>query len=450
MSTVYSVKKGLDIRLIGEAEKIVVDLNVKRFALKPPDFIGCFPKMLVKEGDSVKAGSPLFYDKYRDNIIYTSPVSGKFVELRRGAKRKILEVIIESDGKFESVKFGAEDPEKVTKDKIVEKLLKSGLWPLIRQRPYAVVANPNDRPKSIFVTAFDTAPLAPDLDLILKGREEAFYAGLKILTKLTEGKVHLNVHQKLNKEPLFLKAPDVQVNTFDGPHPAGNVSVHVSRVDPINKGDVIWYLHAADVATIGHLFLTGEYDATKIIALTGSEVQNPKYFRVRQGASIANMVADNTVGDNNRFISGNVLTGTKIESTGFVGFYDHQVTVIPEGNYYEFLGWLKPGFDKWSYSKTFPAGLFKSKKKYRLDTNMHGGKRAFVVTGLYEQVFPFDIYPMHLMKAILVEDIDLMENLGIYEIDAEDFALCEVIDPSKIDMQEIVRNGLELMRKEMS
>ncbi len=450
MSTVYSVKKGLNINLIGEAEKTVVDLDVKRFAIKPTDFIGCFPKMLVKEGDSVKAGAPLFYDKYRPDIFYTSPVSGKFVELRRGAKRRILEVIIESDGKFDSEDFGKADIGKVSREEVKEKLLKSGVWPSLRQRPYAIVANPKDTPKSIFVTAFDSAPLAPDYSLLVEGKEKEFQAGLDILTKLTDGKVHLNVHSELTGSKVFLEAENVQINTFSGPHPSGNVSVHISRIDPINKGDIVWYINAVDVVTIGNLFLTGKYDPERVIALTGSEVQNPKYYKTRLGASIETMVSGNVIGDNNRFISGNVLTGSKIYDAGFVGFYDNQVTVIPEGDYYEFLGWAKPGFGKWSFSRTYPSGLFKCKKKYRLDTNMHGGERAFVVTGYYEKVFPFDIYPMHLMKAILVEDIDLMENLGIYEIDAEDFALCEVIDPSKINMQEIVRNGLELMRKEMS
>ncbi len=450
MSTIYSVKKGLDINLIGEAEKTVVDLDVKRFAIKPTDFIGCFPKMLKKEGDKVKAGDPLFFDKYRDEITFTSPVSGTFVELKRGAKRKILEIIIESDGKFESVDFGKADVKNITRDEVVKKLQKSGVWTFFRQRPYAVVANPNDTPKSIFVSAFKSGPLAPDYNLIIKGNEKEFQAGLDVISKLTDGKVHLNVHKKYTTSKAFLEAKGVQINTFDGPHPSGNVSLHISRVDPINKGDIVWYIDATDVVTIGKLFLTGKYDSSKIVALTGSEVKSPKYFKVHTGASISGMISNNIVGDDNRFISGDVLSGTKIEKNGFISFYDNQITVIPEGDYYEFLGWAKPGFGKWSYSKTYLSGIIKSNKKYRLDTNMHGGKRAFVVTGLYEQVFPFDIYPMHLMKAILVEDIDLMENLGIYEIDAEDFALCEVIDPSKIDMQEIVRNGLELIRKEMS
>ena len=449
MSTIYSVKKGLDIKLLGEAEKTIVDLDAKRFAIKPPDFIGCFPKMLVKEGDTVKAGTPLFFDKYRENITFSSPVSGKFVELRRGAKRKILELIIESDGQFESVDFGKAEAASLDKESVVEKMLKSGVWPLLRQRPYSVIANPNDTPKSIFVNAFDSSPLAPDYDLLVEGREKEFQTGLDVLTKLTTGKVHLNTHKKLNSSAVFTSVKNVQVNTFSGPHPSGNVSVHISRIDPINKGDVVWYLDAQDVIVIGTLFLTGKYDSTRIVAFTGSEVMNPKYYRAHIGSNITNMVVNNIAGDNNRFISGNVLTGTKIESDGFLSFYNSQITIIPEGDYYEFFGWALPGFGKWSFSKTFPAFLSPN-KKYRLDTNMHGGERAFVVTGLYEKVFPFDIYPMQLMKAMIVEDIDLMENMGIYEIDAEDFALCEVIDPSKINMQEIVRKGLELMRKEMS
>ena len=449
MSTIYSVKKGLDIKLLGDAEQAIVDLDAKQFAIKPPDFIGCFPKMLIKEGDMVQAGTPLFFDKYRENITYTSPVSGKFVEIKRGAKRKILELIIESDGKHESIDFGAAEIGSLNKKAVTDKLLKSGIWPLIRQRPYSVVANPDDSPKSIFVAAFDTAPLSPDYDLLIKGREKEFQAGLDVLTKLTDGKVHLNLHNKLNKSAAFTQAKNVQINTFDGPHPSGNVSVHISRVDPINKGDIVWFTNAQDVITIGTLFKTGKYDSTRIVALTGSEVIKPKYYRAHIGANITNMVVNNCADGHKRFISGNVLSGTKIEMDGFIGFYDAQITVIPEGDYYEFFGWANPGFGKWSLSRTFPSWLTPN-KRYRLDTNLHGGERAFVFTGLYEKVFPFDIYPMQLMKAILVEDIDLMENLGIYEIDAEDFALCEVIDPSKIDMQEIIRNGLELMRKEMS
>jgi Na+-transporting NADH:ubiquinone oxidoreductase subunit A len=449
MSTVHKIKKGLDIKLLGEAEKTVVDLNAKRFAIKPPDFIGCFPKMLVSEGDPVKAGSPLFFDKYRDNIQITSPVSGKVTGIIRGAKRKLLQVVIESDDKQESVDFGKTDLKKATKESLTELLLKSGVWPMIRQRPYSVVADPADEPKAIFVSAFDTAPLAPDFDLIVQGQEEALQAGLDVLTKLTKGKVHLNVEFGKTNSKVFLDAKNVQINNFSGPHPAGNVSVHVSRIDPLNKGEVIWYLGPQEVLTIGKLVLTGKVNTERIIALAGSEVAKPQYYKTYIGARITNMISGNISENHNRFISGNVLTGEKIEKDDFVRFYDSMVTVIPEGDYHEFMGWIMPGLNKFSFSGTFLSRLMPG-KKYRLDTNLHGGHRAYVMTGKMEKVFPFDIYPLQLIKAILVQDIDLMENLGIYEIDEEDFALCEVIDTSKTDIQETVRKGLDLMRQEMS
>lgn len=449
MSTVYNIKKGLDIKLLGEAEKTIVDLNSSLFAVKPTDFIGCFPKMLVEEGAEVKAGSPLFYDKYRDQIYFTSPVSGKVREIRRGAKRKLLEVVIESDGKNDALDFGTSEISALSREDITASLLKSGVWPVIRQRPYSIIAEPGEKPKSIFIPAFDSAPLAPDYDLAVHGHGKEFQAGIDVLSKLTDGDIFLNVHAEKTLSKVFLNAKNVKINSFRGPHPSGNVSVHISRLDPINKGEVIWYVYPQDVITIGRLFLTGKYDTTQLIALTGSEVKKPKYFKTLKGASVKNMVDGNVSDVKLRTISGNVLTGDKIEKHGYVGYYHQQVTVIPEGNYYEFFGWAKPGFGKWSFSKSFPAFLAPN-KKYRLDTNLHGGKRAYVMTGMYEKVFPFDIYPMQLIKAVLVKDIDLMENLGIYEIDEEDFALCEVIDTSKTDIQKIIRDGLDMIRKEMS
>lgn len=449
MSTVYSIKKGLDINLLGEAEKTVVDLDDHLFAVKPTDFHDCFPKILAQDGDKVKAGSPLFMDKYRSEIIFTSPVSGTLKEVKRGAKRKILEIIVESDGKHESLDFGAADISKAGRDEIVEKLLKSGVWPVIRQRPYSLIANPKDEPKSIFVPAFESGPMAPDYDLLLHNHGQEFQAGLDILKKLTPGKVYLNAHAKKTFSKVVLNAKNVEINSFQGPHPVGNVSVHISRLDPINKGDIVWYVNPQDVMIIGRLFLTGKYDASKMIALTGSEIKRPKYYKIYKGASIEKMVENNVSDGEIRYISGNVLTGNAIEKDGFVGYYDNQVTVIPEGTKPEFLGWLWPGFGKFSLSRTFPK-INSRNKKYRLDTNMHGGKRAYVMTSVYEKVFPFDIFPILLIKAILVEDIDSMENLGIYEIDEEDFALCEVVDVSKTDIQQIVRNGLDFIRKEMS
>lgn len=449
MSNVIKITKGLNINLTGEAEKVVKSHTADVYALKPTDYIGVFPRMLVKEGDEVKAGTPLFLDKYREDIVFTSPVSGRVKEVKRGAKRALLEVKVESDGKFESLMFGAGNPLELGREGVIEKLLKSGLWAMIRQRPYSVVANPKDKPKAIFISTFDTSPLAPDNDFIVHGQGEAFQAGLDALSVLTSGKVHLNIDANATHSKVFTNSKRVQINQFSGPHPAGNVGVQINKIDPINKGDVVWYLYPQEVITIGKLFLTGQYDSTRIIALTGSEVLSPSYYKTNIGVSIESLVKDNVASGNKRYISGNVLTGKKIDLDGFVSFQHTQVTVIPEGDYYEFLGWALPGFDKFSMSRTFPSFLFPS-KKYKLDTNMHGGDRAYVMTGQFEKVFPMDIYPLQLIKAILVEDIDLMENLGIYEVDEEDFALCEVIDTSKTNIQEIVRRGLDLMRKEMS
>jgi len=443
------INKGLDIKLLGSAEKTVAEVEIRNYAVKPTDFIGVFPKMLVKEGDSVKAGSPLFFDKYRDNIQFTSPVSGVVTELKRGAKRVLLEIKIESDGKFEAVDFGKAKPNDLQRDEIIEKLLKSGAWPFIRQRPYSVIANPSDEPKSIFIPAFDSNPLAPDYDLMVHGQGETFQAGIDALAKLTKGKIHLNVNGKAAPSKVFTNSKNVQVNEFSGPHPAGNVGTQIAHIDPINKGDIVWYLYPQDVLTIGRLFLEGNYNTSRLIAFAGSEVLSPKYFKTRLGASIKQMAHKNVSDVKKRFISGNVLTGTQIEAEGYVGSYHSMVSVIPEGNQHEFLGWLIPSPKKHSFYRSAFSWLTPN-KKYKLNTNLNGGRRAFVMTGQFEKVFPMDIFPMQLIKAIMVEDIDAMENLGIYEVDEEDFALCEYISTSKIEIQSVVRKGLDLIRKEMS
>jgi Na+-transporting NADH:ubiquinone oxidoreductase subunit A len=448
MSEVIKIKKGLSIKLIGEAEKTISKASSDSFALKPTDFIGVFPKLLIKEGDDVKAGTPVFFDKYRENIVFTSPVSGKIAEIRRGAKRKMLEIKIDADGKMEQESFGKADPKSLTKEEVTEKLLKSGVWVNLRQRPYSIIANPDDTPKAIYISGFDTSPLAPDFGFIIKENQKAFQAGLDALGKLTLGKIHLNLRPEDKTHDVFNKTNGVQVNQFSGPHPAGNVSIQIYNIDPINKGDIVWYLNPHQVVTIGKLFLEGVYDSSRIIALTGSEVEKPQYYEVITGMSLLKLFKETVKSSNCRYISGNVLTGTQIDKDGFLGFYDNQLTVIPEGNYHEFIGWAMPRFNKFSYSKTFFSWLTPA-KKFKLDTNTNGGHRAFVLTGEYEKVFPMDIYPMQLLKAIMVKDIDLMENLGIYEIDAEDFALCEFIDVSKTEMQAIVREGLDYIRSEM-
>ncbi len=448
MSNTFSIRKGLDIKLLGEAEKTIKEIPTNVCAIKPPDFHGVFPKLLVKEGDEVKAGTPLFYNKYKENILFTSPVSGKVREVRRGAKRVLLEVSVDAAPDQEFVDFGAADPNSLDKAAIIEKMLKSGVWPFVRQRPYSIIANPDDDPKAIMIPAFDSAPLAPDFDLIVEGQEADFQAGVDALKKLTGGKVYLNISDKQSSQ-VFNNAKGVEINTFSGPHPAGNVSTQISRISPLNRGEVVWYLRPQEVLSIGRLFTQGKLDPSRVIALTGSEIEKPVYYKTILGASISGMTDGNVRDGKLRYISGNALTGTKIEKTGFVGFYDSQITVIPEGDHSEFLGWAMPRINKFSFYYTFLSWMM-PRKKYRLDTNYNGGERAFILTGKFEQVFPLDIYPMQLVKSIMIEDIDQMENLGIYEVDEEDFALCEFISTSKINLQKTVREGIDLMIKEMS
>jgi Na+-transporting NADH:ubiquinone oxidoreductase subunit A len=450
MSRSIKLKKGFDIPLEGAAEKLIAEtVNPVMFGVKPIDFPGLIPKLDIRPGDEVLAGTSLFHNKIRPEIKFTSPVSGKVVSVERGDRRMILEIILERKGN-RSVDFGKADPEKLSSDQIKEHLLKSGLWPAIRQRPYHVVANPADQPKSIFISGFDTAPLAPDLSFVFENSPASFFrTGISALKKLTKGKVNLVLRGDGNSGKVLENVPGVEISYFSGPHPAGNVGVHIHHLDPVNKGEIAWYINLQDVVSVGRLFEEGIYKPEKIVALTGSEVLKPQYYKMISGGAITEMVTDNVKPGSLRYISGNVLTGTKISSAGYLGFYDSQITVIPEGNYYEFFGWASIGSDKLSFSKTFLSSLL-PKRSYKLDTNLHGGERAFVVTGQYEKVVPMDIYPMQLFKAILAEDIDMMENLGIYEVAEEDFALCEYICTSKIEIQSIIRKGLDLMSKEMS
>jgi Na+-transporting NADH:ubiquinone oxidoreductase subunit A len=447
MSRTIKLKKGLNIPIKGVADKILAgEINTFRFGVKPIDFPGLIPKLEVKPGDKVKAGSPLFHDKLRPEIKFTSPVSGTVISVERGERRKMLEVIVERSVD-DHLDFGKADPSDLSREKIREHLLISGLWPAVRQRPYHVIAKPADVPKSIFIAGFDTAPLAPDYDFIMRNSQiSLFNTGVRAISKLTDGKVNLVLN---SKEAFLNNTPDVEISFVSGPHPAGNVGVHIHHIDPVNKGEVVWYINLQDVMAIGQLFTEGVYKPERFIALTGSEVIHPQYYKILSGSSVEPLVKDNVRPGSLRYISGNVLTGEKISAGGFLGYYDSQVTVIPEGDYYEFFGWALPGANKYSFYKTYMSSLL-PQKTYRLDTNFHGGERAFVVTGMYEKVVPMDIYPMQLLKAILANDIDLMENLGIYEIAEEDFALCEFICPSKIEIQSIVRNGLDLMIKEMS
>ena len=447
MSTDIKIKKGLNIKLKGGATHEISTANrSKTFAVNPSEFHGIVPKLAVKAGDKVKVGDTVFFSKSNEKIKFSSPVSGEVTEIVRGAKRKLLSIKISADDKDTYVDFGAKTPSKLAGPQIKESLLESGCWPMIKQRPYDVVANPSDSPKAIFISAYSTAPLAASHVVTLEGRKKQFQAGIDALSNLTEGKVHLSVGAS---ESFFDNINGVELHKVTGKHPAGNVGVQISKIDPINSGDRVWVVHPQDVATIGSLFLSGKYKPTKVIALAGSQVDGPQYYAVIQGTQISDIVAGKLKSGKNRIISGNPLTGTAVSLQGSLGFYDDSVCVIPEGDHHEFFGWMPfIGNHKFSMSRTFLSWLTPN-KEYDLDTNLNGEERAFVITGEMERVFPMDIYPMQLLKATMIQDIEKMENLGIYEVAPEDFALIDFISTSKIEAQEIIREGLDLMIKEV-
>jgi len=452
MSKTVKLRKGLNIPLLGEAEKVKKTVDqADVFAIKPPDFHGVMPKLDLKAGAKIKAGDVIFHNKYVENIKFCSPVSGEVTEIVRGAKRKILEIRITADSTIDFKDLGVKDPNSMSGDEVKTHMMNSGLWPFVKQRPIDIIADPTHTPKAIFISAFDSAPIAPDYDFILHGEEENFQAGIDVLKNLTSGVVHLNVNGIGSPDKVFTGAKGVQINKIYGKHPAGNVGTQIHHIDPINKGEYIWTVNAQDVAIIGKVFRTGQFDLSKIIALTGSEVKNPKYFKTTIGSSVKNILNDAISTDNVRVVSGNVLTGDKISDDGFLGYYSNQITVIPEGNQPKFSfteGWLSLGLKKFSISRTYFSWLMPNKKK-RLDTNLNGEIRSFVVTGEMEKVFPFDIYPMQLIKSIMYEDLDEMEMLGIYEVAPEDFALCEFVCTSKINIQDKIRQGLDKVQEEI-
>lgn len=449
MSKVINLKRGLNIRLKGDAEKVLgTSIEADKVALKPTDFPGLVPKILVKAGQEVKAGEPIFFDKYNPEILFTAPTSGEVLSIDRGERRKVLEIVIKADGKNNSVEFSKADPQKLSREEIKEQLKASGLWPFLRQRPYGIVARPESSPLHIFISGFDSAPLAPDYEFILRGQASVFQTGINALAKLTDGKIHVGIRPD-QANGFFSGIKNIETTQFAGPHPAGNVGIQIHHIHPISKGDIVWTISPQEVIYIGRLFETGKVDFSKIIALTGSEVKAPKYYKVTHGTNLSGLLKDATKRQSNeRFISGNVLTGTQVDADDYLSFYHQQVTVIPEGDEYEFMGWANLGFNKFTASKTFFSKLF-PKKAYILNANMHGGERAFVLSGQYEKYLPMNILPVYLLKAVLANDIDKMEQLGIYEIIEEDLALCEYACTSKIKVQDIVRQGLDLMMKEL-
>lgn len=455
MSKTIKLRKGLDIKLLGEADKIKFETAWPSLvALKPSDFHGMVPKMLIKEGESVKAGQAVFCDKYRPSIVFVSPVNGSIKSIVRGEKRLILSVLIEVESLANAEGGTSIDVNQKSGEELKEMMLAAGLWPFIKQRPLDIVADPSQTPKAIFISAFDSSPLAPDYDYVLHGKAAEFQAGLDVLKKLTSGTVHLTTNANGASDEVFRNAKGVQINSIIGKHPAGNVGTQIHHIDPINKGEFVWVVNPQDVAIIGRFFATGKMLMTRTIAITGSEIKDPQYTDIVMGAQVSGMLKDKVSSDNVRIISGNVLTGDKISEDGFLGFYHNQLTVIPEGNQLKFFltkGWLGLGFDKFSASCLFPTklvGMTNPNKRYRLDTNANGEERAFVVTGELEKVFPFDILPMQLIKAAITNDIDGMENLGIYEVAPEDFALCEFVCTTKIDIQDKIRQGLDLIATE--
>jgi Na+-transporting NADH:ubiquinone oxidoreductase subunit A len=446
MSKIVKLKKGFDLKLVGNAPLEIANLAAAQtFAIKPTDFPGIQrPKVLVNEGDTVKAGTPILIDKAMDQVIYAAPVSGEIVEIKRGEKRKLLEIKILADQNVTHENFGAIDL-SLDRDALAAKLASTGVWPNIIQRPYGVVANPADSPKAIFISAFDTHPLSPDNGFTLKGEERYFQAGVDALAKLTKGKVHVNVDGSKPVPAVFSGVKNAQVNQFSGPHPAGNVGVQIHHLNPINKGEIAWTVSPYGVVQIGKAVLEGIYDASRTIALTGSELTKTGYVKTYTGANVTSYVKGNLKSGNVRVISGNPLTGEKVSLDGFLGFYHAQITVIPEGDQEEFLGWLLPSTSKLSVHKALGMFSFLHKGEFKVDTNTHGEERPFVVTGAFEKVLPMDILPTYLFKAIIAEDYDEMEELGLYEIVEEDIALCEFVDPSKNELQSLVRHGIELL-----
>jgi len=443
------IRKGLNIRLKGEASKKIKEIEAPdNFAIKPSDFHAIKPKVIARPETKLKIGSPVFFDKNNPEIVFVSPISGTVTEIVRGEKRKILQINIKNDFKndYEKLEVPAYTD---SRERIVEFFCKSGLWQFFKQRPYGIIADTKLVPKSIFISLYDTAPLAPDYDYLLDGKQKLLTNALYYISSLTNGNVYIGLRKDSKLLKAFVGINNINTIEISGPHPAGNVGTLINKFDPINKDETVFTLNAQDLLHIANTIDKGYFSAERTIVLSGSEVKEPKYIKTFLGASVSNIIDGQISNENCRIISGNVLTGTKIEKDGALGFFENQICIIPEGNEYEMFGWLLPGLKKFSSSRLYFSFLTPN-KKYTINTNFHGGHRPFVMTGQYEKVCPFDILPQHLIKAIIVKDIDKMEQLGIYEVIEEDLALCEFVCTSKTEVQSILREGLELMREEMS
>ncbi|NNK69759.1 MAG: Na(+)-translocating NADH-quinone reductase subunit A [Flavobacteriaceae bacterium] len=450
MSMDIRIKKGLNINLIGEAEKSIEEAIISKYCtIRPEDFHGVIPKLIAKEGSRVKAGEAVFYDKANPEIKFVSPVSGQIIEIQRGPKRRIDAIKIEADQEQSFVDHGSLDTANSDVDSVKNQLLETGCWPFIKQRPYDIIARPDRSPKGIFISGFNTSPLAADLDFVLAEKVDFIQTAVDALGKLTDGQIHISVNRKGNSPLSQLNG--VTIHQVAGPHPAGNVGTLINKVEPVNKGETVWTVNAQDLVIMGELLQTGKFNGERIIALVGSSVEKPRYFKTKIGSEVSTMIYDHGVSkdSNDRIISGNVLSGKQVQPDGSLGYYDNLISVIPEGDDYELFGWTKPILNKISTSRALTFSWLNSKKKYDLNTNTNGEHRAFVITGTYEEVFPLDIYPMQILKACMYKDLDEMEALGMYEVAPEDFALTEFVCVSKQPHQQIIRDGLDLMLKEI-
>ena len=449
MANTIKISKGLDIKIDGKAIEKISKIQPSRvIEIIPDHFHGITPKVTVKEGEAIKAGTPLFYNKNYESMKFVSPVSGSIREIKRGERRKVMSILIDVNSQLEFLQFGVKKTSSLTADEIKSTLLNSGLWVYIKQRPYDTIANPDRTPKAIFISGFDSAPLAPDYEYVMKDKMNDFQAGLDVLSKLTTGKIHIGLK---SANSIFATAKGVETTIFTGIHPAGNAGVQINKVNPINKGEVVWTINPQDVVIMGRLFSKGVVDMTKTIALTGPEVENPQYFETIAGNSITDFIKGNLKKTSYplRYVSGNLLTGIQISENGFLTPYASQISVIDDGGEtHELFGWAMPRLNKFSASNMFFTKLL-PRKKFKYDARLLGGPRAIIMSGEWDKVFPMDILPEQLIKAMIAKNIDRMENLGAYEVAPEDFALCEFVDTSKLPLQAIVREALDFLKNEV-
>lgn len=441
MKTVWNITKGLDLKIHGNAIDQMLEMaSPDRYYIRPSDFRWMTPKLLVQAEDEVQVGTPLFHDKNDERIVVVSPVKGRVEEIVRGEKRVIESITIKvKDGDSKAVAVSFDTPED---GEMVRKLLlQYGLWPCLRQRPFSVIPSPDVKPKALFVPCFDSNPLAPDFSILMRGKEEDLQYGIKMLQMAADNAtLHLCMKEGFDNQ-LFESVGNVEKHYFSGPHPAGNVGTHIHHVDPLGKGETVWYVYPQEVARIGAFFRNHQLDFTKTAAVTGSAAAQTGYFTSVYGADLSGLLKEDFASDKKRVISGSVLSGNKLDKYLVLGFYDRQITIIEEGGKRQFIGWLLPGFRKWSRSHTYTA-WFTPKRTYDVNTSLHGGRRAIMLTDVYDEVFPFDLMPLQLLKACEIKDIEQMEALGIYEVDDEDFALCELVCPSKTECQRIVREAI--------